>query len=74
MNAKEYLRKAEKPKIVAVDSEGNEVPMVFKASERPGLSDLRKICAREVSFGKATFVDTFEVSVSKTCRVCKALL
>lgn len=74
MNAKEYLQKAEKPKIVIIDDEGNEQIMELKSIERPGLQDLRKICSREVSFGRATFVDTFVITVPYPCHVAKAIL
>ncbi|HPS39315.1 MAG TPA: hypothetical protein PL124_07895 [Candidatus Cloacimonadota bacterium] len=74
MNAKEYLQKAEKPKIIVIDDDGNELEMDLKNAERPSLQDLRKICARQTSFGRVTFVDTFEVTIPKACHVSKAIL
>lgn len=74
MNAKEYLQKAEKPRIVAIDQDGNEVPMNLKDKERPSLQDLRKVCGRQVSFGRVTFIDTFHVGVTKSCSISRIIL
>jgi hypothetical protein len=74
MNAKDYLTMAGKPKIIVYDENGQEIPMLPIGSERPTLDDLRNICKRKISFGKSTFIDTFEVLILKSCKISRATL
>lgn len=74
MNAKEYLQKAEKPRLILIDADGFRSEMNLKNVERPSLKSLRDVCTRNVSFGRVSFLDTFEITSPRTTTISRAIL
>lgn len=74
MNAKEYLIKAEKPKIVIIDRDGRRIETITQNTTRPALDELRKLCSRDGTFHRVTFEDTVKTTVVNACMVCEAEL